>query len=481
MKRNHIILITMLMAGLLPGEAQNIPGNFCYINNGRIYFQLDKRWTYKQRHEISTLFSLDSTLINRAFDASDSLVYDSTLWLVQHLDQNITELSKITEAASGYRPNDVFLVDDEWLSSFIVPVPIFAPAHKYGLNKWKKEPSMKQEKDSAVISLRGYPEAVKVYLSGTFNNWSTMQQPMSRTPQGWEARLKLKAGRYEYKFIVDGHWLHDANNLHKVNDYRGGRNSVLFVYNHTFYLKGFTDARKAVVTGSFCNWSPAGIAMQRVEGGWSLPVYLEQGTHAYKFIVDRQWITDPANPVMREDASGNMNSFLGIGDTMVFRLSGYTEAQKVVLAGSFNNWSPVEIVMNKTANGWEIPYVLGPGNYEYKFIVDGQWMPDPANPATSGTGEYTNSCLAFEPNYTFRLSQFTDAKTVIVTGSFNGWREDSFKMYREGDAWIYPIYLKPGKHTYKFLVDGQWLIDPANETWEENYYSTGNSVLWIEP
>ncbi|HOW32119.1 MAG TPA: hypothetical protein PLP88_11145, partial [Bacteroidales bacterium] len=159
MKRNHIILITMLMAGLLPGEAQNIPGNFCYINNGRIYFQLDKRWTYKQRHEISTLFSLDSTLINRAFDASDSLVYDSTLWLVQHLDQNITELSKITEAASGYRPNDVFLVDDEWLSSFIVPVPIFAPAHKYGLNKWKKEPSMKQEKDSAVISLRGYPEA----------------------------------------------------------------------------------------------------------------------------------------------------------------------------------------------------------------------------------------------------------------------------------------------------------------------------------
>lgn len=47
--------------------------------------------------------------------------------------------------------------------------------------------------------------------------------------------------------------------------------------------------------------------------------------------------------------------------------------------------------------------------------------------------------------------------------------------------WIYPVFLKPGKYTYKFIVDGKWLIDPANETWEGNEYSTGNSVLWIEP
>jgi hypothetical protein len=32
-----------------------------------------------------------------------------------------------------------------------------------------------------------------------------------------------------------------------------------------------------------------------------------------------------------------------------------------------------------------------------------------------------------------------------------------------------------------FIVDCQWLIDPANDTWEDNAAGTGNSVLWIEP
>jgi hypothetical protein len=27
----------------------------------------------------------------------------------------------------------------------------------------------------------------------------------------------------------------------------------------------------------------------------------------------------------------------------------------------------------------------------YKYIVDGEWLIDPANPATEGTGQFTNS------------------------------------------------------------------------------------------
>jgi hypothetical protein len=30
-------------------------------------------------------------------------------------------------------------------------------------------------------------------------------------------------------------------------------------------------------------------------------------------------------------------------------------------------------------------------------------------------------------------------------------------------------------------VDGKWMIDPANDLWEDNEFGTGNSVLWIEP
>ncbi|HOP14718.1 MAG TPA: glycogen-binding domain-containing protein, partial [Lentimicrobium sp.] len=98
-----------------------------------------------------------------------------------------------------------------------------------------------------------------------------------------------------------------------------------------------------------------------------------------------------------------------------------------------------------------------------------------------GEGIFENSVLTFRPNYTFTLAMFTDAKKVIVTGSFNGWREDACAMTLKDGVWTCPVFLSPGKHTYKFIVDGQWMVDPANEVWEANAQGTGNSVLWVEP
>jgi len=43
------------------------------------------------------------------------------------------------------------------------------------------------------------------------------------------------------------------------------------------------------------------------------------------------------------------------------------------------------------------------------------------------------------------------------------------------------VSLNPGKYTYKFFVDGQWMIDPANDEWESNWEGRENSVLWIDP
>jgi 1,4-alpha-glucan branching enzyme len=69
---------------------------------------------------------------------------------------------------------------------------------------------------------------------------------------------------------------------------------------------------------------------------------------------------------------------------------------------------------------------------------------------------------------------------VIVTGSFNGWNRSSYRMVRRNERWELPIRLAPGKNTYKFIVDGKWILDPGNELWEENEEGTGNSVLWLE-
>ena len=56
------------------------------------------------------------------------------------------------------------------------------------------------------------------------------------------------------------------------------------------------------------------------------------------------------------------------------------EAKEVVLMGDFNNWSPEKHPMQRDENGmWNKAVMLSPGNYEYKFLVDGQWREDPRN------------------------------------------------------------------------------------------------------
>jgi len=54
------------------------------------------------------------------------------------------------------------------------------------------------------------------------------------------------------------------------------------------------------------------------------------------------------------------------------------EAERVSVSGDFNGWSPDASPMRRDEGGrWETTLELGPGRYEYKFIADGQWMPDP--------------------------------------------------------------------------------------------------------
>jgi len=125
--------------------------------------------------------------------------------------------------------------------------------------------------------------------------------------------------------------------------------------------------------------------------------------------------------------------------------------------------------------------VLAPGNYEYKFIVDGKWITDPDNPVVDGDGDHRNSVIAVKPNYTFTLKKFPDAKQVLLSGSFNNWADPGYTMLKKNGVWTLPVYLASGKYTYKYVVDGKWILDPDNPQMEDNEYHNGNSVLWIEP
>ncbi|MEN9574735.1 MAG: hypothetical protein RL514_2590 [Verrucomicrobiota bacterium] len=54
-------------------------------------------------------------------------------------------------------------------------------------------------------------------------------------------------------------------------------------------------------------------------------------------------------------------------------------AKAVCVAGSFNGWQVGATPLHPAKGGeWQGELKLSPGRYEYLFVVDGTWLPDPA-------------------------------------------------------------------------------------------------------
>jgi 1,4-alpha-glucan branching enzyme len=53
-------------------------------------------------------------------------------------------------------------------------------------------------------------------------------------------------------------------------------------------------------------------------------------------------------------------------------------AREVKVAGEFNDWRPESTPLTKTKDGeWVVRLMLRAGEYEYRLVVDGQWIEDP--------------------------------------------------------------------------------------------------------
>ena len=446
-----------------------VPVKSYSVKNGKMFIALGKDISAASLDSFITKYEL-SDLNLPAFvktGITDSLIRLG--WKVDIDNKEVLVISKPLFGADNINnPAERIIITQK--SNDEIPAP--ANQVHFGVNKFKNKPAF-EVRDSVVrFFLRGQTTASKVMLAGSFTSWGQGVVPMIKTDSGWQADIILRPGKHLYKFIIDDNWRIDKDNSLVENDGMGNDNSVYFKTNYNFTLNGYADAKRVFLAGSFNNWQERDLPMQRTEAGWMLPVYISEGTHTYRFIADGKWLADPANPDKFPNEYNEYNSVIRFGNPYLFKLDGFTSAKKVVLLGSFNNWNDNELFMTKTGSGWELAYTLGPGNYEYRLKIDGQLTEDSL---TKG-----NLSLVIDPNFTFRLKGFDSAHIVCVAGDINNWNASSFKMRREGDEWIFNAHLNKGKHLYKFVVDGKWILDPANKLWEQNEYSTGNSVLWFE-
>ena len=67
---------------------------------------------------------------------------------------------------------------------------------------------------------------------------------------------------------------------------------------------------------------------------------------------------------------------------VTFRLRGFVDARVVAVAGDFNKWNQSQLLFAREGGEWVCRVSLPAGTYQYKFIVDGNWLTDPNNPKT---------------------------------------------------------------------------------------------------
>ena len=289
-------------------------------------------------------------------------------------------------------------------------------------------------------------EGTSVALAGEFNSWSTSADPMTKQPDGsFALTKKLEPGRYMYKFVVDGtNWKPDPDATEKADDGFGGTNSVVIV-----------GGQAAVAA------PPA---------------------------------TKPAVPGKAPSATA---------DGVAFRWTG--GGNTVHLAGEFNSWSTSADPMTKQPDGsFTLTKKLEPGRYMYKFVVDGtNWKPDPdatekaddgfggtnsvvvvgANaapvaappkPSTPGTGPSASA-----EGVVFKWTG--GGNTVHLAGEFNNWSTSADPMTKQPDgSFTLTRKLEPGRHAYKFVVNGtDWKPDPSATETVDDGFGGMNSVVVV--
>jgi 1,4-alpha-glucan branching enzyme len=171
-----------------------------------------------------------------------------------------------------------------------------------------------------------------VQIGGDFTNWKV--EPMTRGKHGvWFYLLPEyeKAETVTYKYLVNGIWTYDPENINRSDDGIGSyvsiasavtsdespfityrivhENNVRFVEFRTYQPK----ASFVSVAGDFNNWNPENDPLMRSQNGiWRKKIHVTPGTYRYKLIVDGNWIVDLYNEKSASDGVDGICSILEV-------------------------------------------------------------------------------------------------------------------------------------------------------------------------
>ena len=81
---------------------------------------------------------------------------------------------------------------------------------------------------------------------------------------------------------------------------------------------------------------------------------------------------------------------------------------------------------------------------------------------------------------TFTYQPLTGGKhQVYIAGDFNNWSENATVMNEDDGIYSVTLFLKNGKYSYKFIVDGKWISDDNAKDFVEDGYGGQNSIVFV--
>lgn len=268
------------------------------------------------------------------------------------------------------------------------------------------------------------------------------------------------------------------------------------------------------------------------DGFWTVDVEMSAGPHAYKFVVDGQWIPDPDNPSRESDGFDGFNSLLE--HACPFEPACVTDADCSEDAPLCRAWActgdepeiPCDCPEGQSCDengvcmGAPEPECAADKPCAEPLICEaGRCVPECEADADCGDGvcrdlqcaerECTDSDAecpdplgqtcdagACVPNacnrHVFRLDGEAAAAAVAVTGSFlvgpgEEWpatvADGAVPLTQADGFWYAKADVANGRHLYKFLVfdaadaEPRWIADPGNPEGEDDGFGGTNSVV----
>ena len=252
---------------------------------------------------------------------------------------------------------------------------------------------------------------------------------------------------------------------------RATKNELFNIKKVVFNYQAKPNVDKVLLLGDMTSWEiKDGLEMEDRDndGIYEVALNLISGQYKYKFITETKTI-DPNAPLSSDGQKNQIQIIKSdnkkiINHTFSFALPEDINQDAIVtLAGEFNGWNPLNTEMiDRDGDGvYEVTLSLAPGEYQYKFVINGgeRWISDPKASKYSGDGNRNSIVIIGGHEFSYEPTKAIEG--LMLIGDMNDWKPFTTILTDTADKGVYEtsIWLEPGQYKYQ-LIELKAELDP---------------------